>query len=61
MKESEFFEILSIKTPKNPCKINNDFEFEIFYQIQNVLEEGKFLKKQISKNYFLKKNCMVID
>jgi len=49
MKENELFEILSIKTLNNGCKINKDFEFEIFYQIKNILEEGKFLKKSISK------------
>lgn len=56
MKESEFFEILSIKTLNNGCKINKDFEFEIFYQIKNVLEEGKFLKKPNSNSFFFKKN-----
>ncbi|KAJ1465322.1 histone chaperone [Baffinella frigidus] len=44
MKESEFFEILSIKTLNNGCKINKDFEFEIFYQIKNVLEEDFQIK-----------------
>jgi hypothetical protein len=42
MKESNCFEILSVKILNNDTSIDSDFEFEIFYEIKHILKESKF-------------------
>jgi len=39
-----FFEILSVKVKKNLVKINENFEFEIFFEIKKILEKNLNLK-----------------
>ena len=44
MKESNYFEILSVKILNNDTSIDSDFEFEIFYEIKHILKESFEIK-----------------